>query len=394
MRSKLILPVIIISQFCCTSLWFAGNAVITDLALNYNLEDSALGYLTSAVQAGFILGTLGFAIFTISDRFSPSTVFFICSAIGALFNVGIIFESNTLISLLTFRFLTGFFLAGIYPVGMKIAADYFKKGLGKSLGFLVGALVLGTAFPHLLKNITETISWKSVLITTSSFALFGGLLMFILVPDGPFRKVGKKINLLAFSQVFRNSNFRLSAFGYFGHMWELYAFWTFVPVILTNYKASNSQIDINISTWSFLIIAVGSVACVLGGYLSQKIGVKRTAFLMLLLSCSCCLISPFIFSVENELLFLSFLLFWGMVVIADSPLLSTLVAQNAPVKIIGTALTIVTCIGFSITIISIQLISEIRALTELNSIYMILAIGPLLGLIALRKKRPLIKPKH
>jgi len=386
MRSKLILPVIIISQFCCTSLWFASNGVITDLVINYNLQHSALGHLTSAVQAGFIFGTLSFAVFTIADRFSPSKVFFVCSGIGAIFNLGIIFEGNTLTSLVFLRFLTGFFLAGIYPIGMKIAADYFKKGLGKSLGFLVGALVIGTAFPHLLKNITETISWKSVLITTSLFALFGGVLMLTLVPDGPFRKPGKKINLLAFSQVFRNPEFRSSAFGYFGHMWELYAFWTFVPIILTNYKAKYAQIDFNISIWSFIIIAVGGLACIIAGYLSQKLGTKRTAFLSLLFSCGCCLISPFMFSIESDLIFLSFLLFWGMVVIADSPLLSTLVAQNAPNEIRGTALTIVNCIGFSITIISIQLISKMQAITEVNNIYMILALGPILGLIAIRQK--------
>lgn len=392
MRSKLILPVIIISQFCCTSLWFASNGIITDLVINYNLQDSALGHLTSAVQVGFIFGTLSFAIFTIADRFSPSKVFFICSFIGAIFNLGIIFESNTLTSLLFLRFLTGFFLAGIYPIGMKIAADYFEKGLGKSLGFLVGALVIGTAFPHLLKNITETISWKSVLITTSSFALFGGVLMLTLVPDGPYRKAGKKINLLAFSRVFRNPEFRSSAYGYFGHMWELYAFWTFVPIILTSYKARYTQFDFNISIWSFIIIAIGGLACIIGGYLSQKLGIKRTAFLSLLFSFGCCLISPLIISIESDLVFLSFLVFWGMVVIADSPLLSTLVAKNAPTEIIGTALTIVNCIGFSITIISIQIISEMRSLTDNTSIYMVLAIGPFLGLIAIRQKNK--KPQN
>lgn len=386
MRSKLILPVIIISQFCCTSLWFASNGIITDLVINYNLQESALGHLTSAVQIGFIFGTLSFAIFTIADRFSPSKVFFICSGIGALFNLGIIVESNTLTSLLSLRFLTGFFLAGIYPIGMKIAADYFEKGLGKSLSFLVGALVIGTAFPHFLKNITETISWKSVLIATSSIALFGGVLMLTLVPDGPYRKAGKKLNLLAFSRVFRNPEFRSSAYGYFGHMWELYAFWTFVPIILTSYKARYTQFDFNISIWSFIIIAIGGLACIIGGYLSQKLGPKRTAFWALLFSCGCCLISPLIFSIQNDLVFLTFLVFWGMVVIADSPLLSTLVAKNAPKEIIGTALTIVNCIGFSITIISIQLLNELRALTDSNSIYMVLALGPFLGLIALRQK--------
>ncbi len=385
-QSKLILPVIVISQFCCTSLWFAGNGVIADLVIDFNLLDTALGHLTSAVQIGFIVGTLSFAILTIADRISPSKVFFVCAVIGALFNLGIIYEGNSLTSLLCLRFLTGFFLAGIYPIGMKIAADYFEKGLGKSLGFLVGALVLGTAFPHLLKNMTETISWKSVLIATSSFAVFGGLLMLMLVPDGPFRKVGKRLNLLAFFQVFRNPEFRSSAFGYFGHMWELYAFWAFVPSILIGYQAKHAHIDFNISLWSFIIIAVGGVACVLGGYLSQKLGTKRTAFLALLLSFSCCLLSPLIFSVESELVFLSFLLFWGMVVIADSPLLSTLVAQNAPNEIKGTALTIVNCIGFSITIISIQLINGLQAFTDLNNLFIILAVGPFLGLIAIRKR--------
>ena len=206
--SKLILPVIVISQFCCTSLWFAGNGVINDLVLNFSLNESALGHLTSAVQFGFIIGTLTFAILTISDRFSPSKVFLISAFLGALFNLGILWESNSLITLLLLRFFTGFFLAGIYPVGMKIATDYFKNGLGKSLGFLVGALVIGTAFPHLLNGLSETFNWKTVLISTSSLASIGGLLMFILVPDGPFRKPSQQTDFSAFFKVFQNRKFR------------------------------------------------------------------------------------------------------------------------------------------------------------------------------------------
>ena len=147
--TKRILPVIVLSQFCCTSLWFAGNAVMPDLLSTFDLEDSALGHLTSAVQFGFIIGTLVFAIFTIADRYSPSKVFLISALLGALFNAFTTLDTNTLTSLLALRFLTGFFLAGIYPIGMKIATDYYEKGLGKSLGFLVGALAIGTAFPHL-----------------------------------------------------------------------------------------------------------------------------------------------------------------------------------------------------------------------------------------------------
>jgi MFS family permease len=354
--------------------------------LDFNLSKSALGHLTSAVQFGFIIGTLVFAILTIADRFSPSKVFFISGLLGALFNLGVISDANNLASLLLMRFFTGFFLAGIYPVGMKIAADYYEKGLGKSLGFLVGALVLGTALPHLLKEITATIAWQSVLFTTSSLATLGGLLMVLMVPNGPFRKSSQRTDFSAFFSVFQNRKFRSAAFGYFGHMWELYAFWAFVPVMLKTYSLAHPQTTFNIPIVSFLIIGIGGLACALGGYLSERAGTKRIAFIALALSCLCCLISPFVFTSEFENVFIGFLIFWGMVVIADSPLLSTLVAQNASAEIKGTALTIVNCVGFSITIISIQLITLMTELTASNGIYTILAIGPILGLIALRRK--------
>jgi len=269
---------------------------------------------------------------------------------------------------------------------MKIATDYYEKGLGKSLGFLVGALVVGTALPHLLKEMTDAYPWKYVLVATSSLALLGGLLMVIMVPDGPYRKPSQRTDLSAFFSVFRNQEFRSVAFGYMGHMWELYAFWAFVPFMLKEYSIEHPQAIFNIPLLSFLIIGIGGLACVLGGYVAQKSGTKRTAFIALLLSCGCCLISPFIFATEFESLFIGFLIFWGMVVIADSPLLSTLVAQNASAEIKGTALTIVNCLGFSITIISIQFITGMIEFTDSNGIYAILAIGPILGLIALRRK--------
>ncbi len=385
--SKLILPIIVFSQFCCTSLWFAGNGVMQDLVVTFGLGNSAVGHLTSAVQFGFIVGTLLFAILSIADRFSPSKVFLTCAILGALFNLGVIWEHNGLISLLSFRFFTGFFLAGIYPVGMKIAADYYEKGLGKSLGFLVGALVVGTAFPHLLKNMTHAFPWNRVLIATSGLAVLGGVLMVGLIPDGPFRKPSQKLQLSAFVKVFRNDKFRSAAFGYFGHMWELYTFWAFVPIMLQTYASLHNGVSFNIPLLTFAIIALGGLACVLGGYLAQALGTKKVAFTALLLSCCCCLMSPFLFAQASEGLFVAFLMFWGMVVIADSPLFSTLVAQNASPEIKGTALTIVNCIGFAITIISIQLLNIMRNWSTSNSMYMILALGPILGLMALASKR-------
>ncbi|AXG72418.1 major facilitator superfamily protein [Kordia sp. SMS9] len=358
---------------------------MNDLKLHFLLEESALSYLTSILQFGFIAGTLIFAILSIADRFAPSKVFFGCALLGAVFNIALIWKGNTFTSILLFRFCTGFFLAGIYPVGMKIAADYYEKGLGKSLGFLVGALVIGTAFPHLLKEIKGNLPWEFVLIATSSLAVLGGILMIGFVPNGPFRKASQKINLAAIPTIFKKQKFRSAAFGYFGHMWELYAFWAFVPLLLQMYTNMHPETTFNIPLLSFTIIAIGGFACVIGGFMAQKVGVKRVAFTALFLSCSCCLVAPFLFSINAPVLFISFLLFWGMVVIADSPLFSTLVAQNAPPELKGTALTIVNCIGFFITIISILLIDTLRTMTNSPTILLILAVGPILGLLALRK---------
>jgi MFS family permease len=386
-RQKLALIIIVISQFCCTSLWFAGNSILSDLVLNFNLSEGTLGYLTSAIQFGFIFGTLVFAALTIADRFSPSKVFFISAVLAAVFNLGLIWHSSSMLSLIGFRFVTGFFLAGIYPVGMKIAADYFKKGLGRSLGFLVGALVLGTAFPHFLKGISYGFSWQIIVYITSGLSALGGLLMLVLVPNGHYRNASSTLNLSAFISVFKNKDFRSAAFGYFGHMWELYAFWAFVPIMLQTYVSLNADMPINIPLYSFLIISSGSLACVLSGYLSQKFGVKQIALVALSLSGLCCLLSPLIFMTDSIELFVVFLLFWGMVVIADSPMFSALVAQNTTGRLKGTALTIVNCIGFGITIISIQVLSFLSNSSNSIYIYTVLAVGPLLGIFFLLKNK-------
>ncbi|WP_298533532.1 MFS transporter [uncultured Algibacter sp.] len=386
-HKKLVLPLIIISQFCCTSLWFAGNAVIEDLIISFKLDFSALGHLTSAVQLGFIFGTLLFAILTITDRFSPSKVFFYSAIIASIFNILIVFDGQNLSNLILFRFLTGFFLAGIYPVGMKIASDYYKAGLGKSLGLLVGALALGTAFPHLLKgSFNDIISWKGMILTTSLLAIIGGVLIRLFVPNGPYRKSLKRFDISVSYKVFRDSKFRSAAFGYFGHMWELYAFWAFIPVLLSAYTKIHPDIKYNIPLLSFVIIAFGGVACVISGYLSQKFHSKGIATASLFLSCTCCLLSPIIFQIHSELILILFLIFWGMVVIADSPLFSTLVAQSANENFKGTALTIVNCIGFTITIFSIQILNNLMVFVNEKYLFLFLAIGPVFGLFFLLRK--------
>jgi len=380
-----ILPIIVFAQFCGTSLWFASNGILDDLSGAFHLPEAALEHLTSAVQLGFIAGTLVFALFTLADRYSPSRVFFWSAILGALFNAGMIWDGNTMTTLLVLRFATGFFLAGIYPVGMKIASDYFDKGLGVSLGYLVGALVVGTAFPHILRGSGESIPWQWVAGITSLLALTGGVLVAFL-PDGPYRKPMPSPDMTAFFRVFKNPGFRSASFGYFGHMWELYTFWAFVPVILTTYLQWHPQPDFPISLWAFFIIGIGGPACVLGGYLSKRLGEKKIATLCLILSGICCLVLPWAFTWENAFWFLAFLLLWGMVVISDSPLFSTLVARNAPPSQKGTALTIVTSIGFAMTILSLEILGRLQLATPEPETYLLLAFGPVCGVLALLNK--------
>lgn len=388
-RPPWILPVIIFSQFTGTSLWFAGNAIIGDIQRQWSLNESALGLVTSVVQLGFIAGTLCFAVFAVSDRFSPRKVFFYCSLLGALTNLFVYLAASGFSSLMVFRGLTGFFLAGIYPVGMKIASGWFRQGLGKALGFLVGALVLGTALPHLLKGLGHQVPWQTVIILISLFAACGGGLMYILVPDGPYLFKGASFNGRALKLIFERRDLRAAAFGYFGHMWELYALWAFVPIFLFTYGTTHPALKLNISLWAFFIIAVGSIGCIGGGMIAGKFGSALVAFAQLVLSGICCLFSSYIFHAPPEL-FLPYLILWGIVVVGDSPQFSTLVAHAAPQELVGSALTIVNCIGFFVTIISIQLMSALMYVIPINYLFIFLTIGPIIGLVSLR---PLVSRK-
>lgn len=357
--------------------------MIDELASQIKSSFDLLGYLISFVQFGFIVGTLTFALLTITDRFSPSKIFMICALLASISNLTILIPNNNVINLLTARFATGFFLAGIYPVGMKIASDYFQHGLGRALGFLVGALVLGTAFPHFINAITWTNDYTTVIISTSVIASFGGILLLVLVPDGPYRKPVRRLQLGVISELFSITNFRKAAIGYFGHMWELYAFWGFVPILLKTYTNIN-RVVLPVSFWSFIIIGIGAVSCAIGGIISIKAGSRKVAFISLSLSGLFCLLSPLLFLVP-PIPFLILLCIWGMVVIADSPQFSSIVATAAPAEYRGTGLTIVNCIGFAITIFSIQLLDFTMGIIPSQFSYMLLAIGPIIGLYIFRK---------
>ncbi|HTK83192.1 MAG TPA: MFS transporter [Bacteroidota bacterium] len=386
-RPGYILPIIVLSQFAGTSLWFATNAVLPDLRQAWQLPAETVGYVTSAVQLGFIIGTLVFAVLTISDRYSPRLLFFISSLIGSGLNLCIYLFAEGFPSLLVLRFLTGVCLAGIYPVGMKIASGWYREGLGTALGFLVGALVVGTSFPHLLRSFTEGVHWQSVIIAVSCISLGGGVLMLMFVPDGPNLVPAPPLSAKALPLIYSSKELRAAAFGYFGHMWELYTFYAFVPLMLTSFIVTHPQDNIDVSLWSFLIIAAGGLGCAGGGILARRLGSARMAFVFLLISGLCCLFSPLFFELPKGM-FLGLFCLWGIVVVGDSPQFSALIAGSAPQGLVGSALTVGNSIGFAITIISIEAVSYLSHFISPERVFLVLAIGPASGLFALR---PLLK---
>ena len=378
-----ILPVIVLSQFAGTSLWFAVNAVMPDLQRDWDLPATALGTLTSAVQLGFVAGTLVFALLMLADRFSPTRVFLACSLAGAACNAATVAAEGRLDVLLALRFAVGFLLAGIYPVGMKIAASWYREGLGAAMGVLIGALVLGTALPHGLRAIAGdgiggTLgglpAWQAVVLSVSLLAALGGLATAWFVPPHPAPVSSARITPQALGLIWSDRKLRASVFGYFGHMWELYAFMVLVPVIVATRVAGGS-----VSAASFWTIAAGFAGCVGGGLLARRLGSAQVAWTQLAASGACCVAAPLML-VAPLPLFIAWLLFWGATVAGDSPQFSTLTAQNAPPSVVGSVLTFSNCIGFAISVVSIELFVRAAQAWPLAWVLPWLAIGPALGL--------------
>ncbi|MFN5337936.1 MAG: MFS transporter [Bacteroidota bacterium] len=370
------MTVLVLAQFMGTSLWFAGNAAAPELEGLLG-ETGLVPWITSAVQLGFILGTFGYAFFQVADRFSPSKVFLWSAVAAALANLRLLFLPMQFAVWLGGRFLTGVFLGGIYPVGMKIAADYVEDGLGMALGFLVGALVLGTSFPFLLQALDWNLSYRLLFAVPSVLAVLAGGLVGFGIPDGPFRKKSTGLNFRLIPRLVQNRKLQGAAGGYFGHMWELYTFWAFLPLLIS-FLTKDSLSSSTQSTWTFAIIAVGGISCALGGLISKKVGSARVAMGSLIGSGACALLLLLLPEIPLATV-LPFLLIWGMLVTADSPQFSTLVAQSVSPEDRGTALTLVNGLGFGLTIVSIQVTQLAAGFLSPNQFIGLLCLGPVLG---------------
>jgi DHA1 family inner membrane transport protein len=375
-----VLPVLVLAQFAGTSLWFAVNAVMPDLQRELGWPTGAVGPLTSALQFGFIVGTLVFALLAIADRFAPRRVFLFCALAGSGCTVGAWATVTHYEALLAWRFLTGVCLAGIYPVGMKIAAQWYARGLGAALGLLIGALVLGSASAHALRALSGSLPWPTLMLGVAALAAAGGLLLFFGLGDPP-GAVARVTTLQwrALGTLWTDGRVRASVLGYFGHMWELYTVWVMVPLVLATRLSGT-----DLSWAAFWVLGAGAIGCAGGGWVALRWGSARVATLQLATSGLCCLATPFVLDAPAPL-FYGWLLLWGVTVSGDSPQFSTLTARNAPPQAVGSVLTLTNSIGFGISIVSILLFVSLAQTVSLGALLPWLAVGPALGLWAMAR---------
>jgi MFS family permease len=375
------LPVLVLAQLLGVSPWFAVNAVMGDLQRAQGFSPQAVGTLSAGIQLGFIAGTLVFALTALADRYAARRVFVLSALAAAACTLAAMARAQDFQELLAWRIATGLCLAGIYPVGMKLASLWFPHGLGAALGWLVGALVLGSASPHLLRALGASWPWQGVFVAVAAACTLAALVVWRLVPEPPPRPPAV-LRLSALASLWTERRVRASVLGYFGHMWELYTLWVLLPLILATRLASPAAV----SGWAFLALGAGALGCVVGGLVAHRggtAGSARVAGVLLAASGACCLAAPWMLQAPLPL-FVAWLVLWGITVAGDSPQFSALTARNAPAASVGSVLTFTNCIGFAISAVSIELFVRLAQQLPLAQLLPWLALGPALGLLALR----------
>jgi MFS family permease len=382
-----VLALLATAEFLGMSLWFTASAVAPQLRVIWDLSAQQAGWLTTMVQIGFVAGTAVAAVLNLADVVPARPYFAVSALLGALVN-GLLVVAPGYEAALVLRFLTGFFLAGVYPPAMKMIATWFQSSRGLAIGTIVGALTLGKATPYLTRAL-EGADLDPVVLAASAGAVLAAALVGFGYRDGPFPFARRPFSFQLVGTVVRHRPTRLAIGGYLGHMWELYAVWTWIPAFIAA-SALAMQTRPPSPVWidivAFGAIGTGALGCVLGGWWADRIGRARWVNLSMAVSGACCLLAGFFFGGPFWLLVVLAWV-WGFFIVADSAQFSAMVTEVAPSHAVGTALTLQTSIGFLLTMVTIQGVPAIVEVAGWRWAFPILALGPAVGIVAIQRFR-------
>jgi MFS family permease len=379
------LALLALGEFLGMTLWFSATAVTPPLVREFHLTPGQTAWLTMAVQAGFVAGTLVSAALNLADLLHARRLLAIGCVLGAIATAAITRVHGATEAILL-RAATGAALAAVYPTGLKIAAGWFRDRRGTALAVLVAALTIGQAFPHLLASLTGPDSWRAQMLVTAALAVAGGAVVLLFVREGPYAVPTETFDPHAAARVYRDPRTRYAVFGYLGHQWELYAMWTWIGTFAAASLAAHGQADVTraASAAAFVGVGAGALGCLAAGLAADRVGKVRVASLALRVSGSCAALAALVYGSHPVLLYL-FVGIWGTAVVADSAQFSALVADNSRPEYVGTALTVETCSGYLLTMLTIRVVPSLAAVVGWQWVFLVLVPGPVFGAWAMRK---------